>query len=133
MKIGAFVAVTLFRRGGRFARNVKGDCVKMAMIDVGGGKYENLVTDDEFIDVIDRKISPEFARTIRQKITDENDAIEEMKSDMDYIAADSNAYFEAFQEIRNLARDARTKMKRLDKEEIIQMFDEIQNEAEQYL
>lgn len=76
----------------------------MAMIDVGGGKYENLVTDDEFIDVIDRKISPEFARTMRQKITDENDRIEEMKSDMEYMGAESNAYFEALQEIRSLMR-----------------------------
>lgn len=107
----------------------------MSMIDTGG-KYENLVTDDDFCDVINRKISPEFALIIRQKITNENDRMDELQSDLEYEAADNAAYFEAMQRIHGAAYDAALtvkKMERVDKKKIIALFDEIKFEASNFL
>lgn len=112
----------------------------MAMIDLGGGEYRDLDTGTEysvrqFCDVIAEKISPEFADIIREML-DETDAdFEALTEERDHLDRVTDEWQEVFQRVENLAHEfARIVdgMQRMDRKKIISMFNEIENEVEQY-
>ena len=112
----------------------------MAMIDLGGGEYRDLDTGTEysvrqFCDVIAEKISPEFADIIREML-DETDAdFEALTEERDHLDRVTDEWQEVFQRVENLAHEFAhivDGMQRMDRKKIISMFEEIENEVEQY-
>lgn len=112
----------------------------MAMIDLGGGEYRDLDTGTEysvrqFSDVIAEKISPEFADIIREML-DETDAdFEALTEERDHLDRVTDEWQEVFQRVENLSHEFAQivdSMQRMDRKKIISMFNEIENEVEQY-
>lgn len=105
------------------------------LIDVGGA-YKNLDEDRHFIDVIEDKISWEFADIIRQKLSDQDDRFVELQDEYNWLEKDNSGKYEGLQEIISLVQNAICKvegMKRLDRKVIIALFEEIEKEAENAL
>ena len=110
------------------------------MIDLGGGEYRDLDTGTEysvkqFCDVIEEKISQEFADIILEML-DETDAnFEALTEERDHLDRVTDEWQEVFQRVENLAHEYAQKvdtMKRMDRKTIVRMFEEIENEVEQY-
>lgn len=106
------------------------------IVDIGGGQYRDLDTDEQFLEVIREKISFEFAEIIREIISETSADFEEIKDERSYLDRLTDEYIECLQNIRNLAHFAKDKtrsMKRIDRNCIIATFEEIEYEAENRL
>lgn len=106
------------------------------LLDIGGCQYRDLDTDERYFDVIAEKISPEFADIIRKMLDVTNADFEDLKDEVEFFKHADESRYEGIQEIRNLARDAAAaikSMKRLDRNYIIFTFEEIEDEAENWL
>lgn len=107
----------------------------MAMVDVGGGEYRDLDTTRQFCDVIAEKISPEFADLIHEMLDETSGDFAELQEEYDYLDRLTDEYLEVFQRISNLAHEFAQMvdgMPRMDRKKIISMFNEIENEVNQY-
>lgn len=105
------------------------------LIDVGG-EYKNLDEDRHFIDVIEDKISWEFADIIRQRLSGEDERFVDLQGDYEWLEKDNSGKYESLQEIISLVQNAICtieKMTRIDRKKIIQLLEEIENEAENAL
>ena len=107
----------------------------MAMVDIGGGKYRDLDTENQFCDVMAEKISPEFADIICEMLDETNEDFEELKEHSEYLDQLTDEYLEVFQNVSNLAHEFSKivdGMPRMDRKKIVSMFKEIENEVDQY-
>lgn len=69
------------------------------LVDVGNHEYKNVVTDEDFIEVISEKISPEFAKEISEKISEQNNAYQELQFGYDCYYEHSEEVSQQFQRI----------------------------------
>lgn len=102
------------------------------LIDTGNNKYLNLVTDEDFLRIIEQKISWEFSEEIRKRFGRVEEYIENLKnnSDITYIEQEN-------QELRFLINDVNFMMQfyiypiekgeRLYREKTIKFFNQIIN------
>lgn len=112
----------------------------MAMVDVGGGEYRDLDTGTEytirqFCDVIAEKISPEFADLIGEMLDETSGDFAELQEEYDNLDQVTDEWLEVFQRVSNQACEfARMVdgMPRMDRKKIVSMFEEIENEVNQY-
>lgn len=105
------------------------------LVDVGGA-YKDLVEDRHFVEVMQDKISYEFADIIRQKLSDSDGRFADLQEDYEYLEKNNSGFYETLQEIRSLVQNAICtveKMPRMDRKKIIQLLEEIENEADNAL
>ena len=70
------------------------------LIDVGDRKYRNISSDEDFLRIVEEKISWEFAEELRKRLNGVQEYIEELKEDSDF------SYIEQENEyLRNLIDD----------------------------
>ena len=70
------------------------------LIDVGDRKYRNISSDEDFLRIVEEKISWEFAEELRKRLNRVQEYIEELKEDSDF------SYIEQENEyLRNLIDD----------------------------
>ena len=76
------------------------------MITTGLNTYENLVTNQDYLDIIEKRISYEFANEIRKKIDEaENEAKiaqDRLDSDLTYYEAECETYMNLLDEINSM-------------------------------
>ena len=53
------------------------------LIDVGDRKYRNISSDEDFLRIVEEKISWEFAEELRKRLNGVQEYIEELKEDSD--------------------------------------------------
>lgn len=112
----------------------------MAMVDVGGGEYRDLDTGTEyttrqFCDVIAEKISPEFADLIREMLDETSGDFVELQEEYDHLDRVTDEWQEVFQRVSNQANEFAQiveAMPRMGRKKIVSMFEEIENEVNQY-
>lgn len=75
------------------------------LIDVGQRKYENLVEDADFVDIIATKISPEFAYEVGNRLND----LERQRSldlqDADYIMMENEQLCDVIDEVNSILQN----------------------------
>lgn len=70
------------------------------LIDVGDRKYRNISSDEDFLRIVEEKISWEFSEELRKRLNGVQEYIEELKEDSDF------SYIEQENEyLRNLIDD----------------------------
>ena len=107
----------------------------MAMIDIGDGKFRDLDTDRQFIDVIAEKISPEFADIIRERIENADKDYRDLENDRDRLDDLTDEYIEVFQRVEKLTRNFSIQidmLQRIHRKTVLNMLEEIKNEVKVY-
>lgn len=107
----------------------------MAMIDIGDGKFRDLDTDRQFIDVIAEKISPEFADIIRERIENADEDYRDLENDRDRLDDLTDEYIEVFQRVEKLTRNFSIQidmLQHIHRKTVLNMLEEIKNEVKVY-
>lgn len=102
------------------------------LVDIGG-KYMDLDTDTQYLNVIRDRISHQFAEIIEQKMCIYADKLLDTEIELDLEAATSAELREALKRIENLAWEAKHKaVKENCSKNIVSLFREIEDDAGQY-
>lgn len=102
------------------------------LVDIGG-KYLDIDTDTQILNVIRDRISHQFAEIVEQKMCMYADKLLDTEIELDLEAATSAELREALKRIENLAWEAKHKaVKENCSENIVSLFREIEDDAGQY-
>ena len=70
------------------------------LIDVGNRKYRNISSDEDFLRIVEEKISWEFAEELRKRLNGVQEYIDELKEDSDFSCIEQENEY-----LRNLIDD----------------------------
>lgn len=100
------------------------------VIEVGKNEYQNLVTNNDFLNVISDKISYEFAREIAHKIELTEDEIRALtdESDMAYIEAENEELLNLIDDVNSILQHLIVPIKRgqrINRDKVIKTINEV--------
>lgn len=75
------------------------------LIDIGQRKYENLVEDADFVDIIATKISPEFAYEVGNRLNDLERQRNIDLQDADYIMLENEQLCDVIDEVNSILQN----------------------------
>ena len=109
------------------------------LIDIENSEYKNIVTDEDFLEVISEKISPEFSKEIGEKISEQNNAYQELQFGYECYYEHSEEVAQQFQRIytimlniftMKLIEECDTDSEKYDK--LIKYLHEVEDIANEY-
>lgn len=100
------------------------------VIEVGKNEYKNLVTDNDFLNVISDKVSYEFAREIAHEIELTEDEIKALtdESDLPYIEAENEELINLIDDVNSTLQHLIVpieKGQRIDRDKVIKTINEV--------